>query len=77
LNEAKVYADIILQSSQRQKEKGDKLGNVRIMWHAGVFVQPLLQLKTMSIGYPDSVFVALVNQYAMRVRHIICGLPTL
>jgi len=34
-------------------------------------VQPLLQWKTISIAYGESVFVALVIQHAMRMRHIV------
>ena len=40
-------------------------------------MQPLSQLKTLSIAYPDSVFVAVFIQNSMRMRCIICGLPTL
>jgi hypothetical protein len=45
--------------------------------HSGAFVQPLLQSKTTSIAYPESVCVcvcvcvALDIQHAMRLRHIV------
>jgi hypothetical protein len=42
----------------------------------GTFVQLYLQWKATSITYSESVFVALGNQYAMRMHHIvICNLP--
>ena len=34
-------------------------------------MQPLLQWKTLSIAYGESVFVALVIQHAMRMCHIV------
>jgi hypothetical protein len=38
-------------------------------------VQPALQLKSISITYYDSVFIAVSTQNAMRIRHIVfCGL---
>ena len=41
-------------------------------------MQPLLQLKAISITYSECVFVALVIRHAMCMRHIdICGLPGL
>ena len=39
-------------------------------------MQPLLSWKTVSIIYSECVFVALVTQHAMHMRHIIiCGPP--
>jgi hypothetical protein len=38
-------------------------------------VQPLLQWKAVNITQPVCVFVTLGMQHAMRMRHIICGLP--
>jgi len=45
------------------------------MYHWGVFVQPFLQWKTISITHCECVSVDLVIQHAMRMHHIvICGL---
>jgi len=49
--------------------------NVRTTQHSAVFVQPLLQWKIISITYSECVFVDLVAQHVMDMRHIIiCGL---
>ena len=54
------------------KTASNKAGN----W--GTCIQLYLQWKATSITYSESVFAALVIQYAMRMHHIfICGLPAL
>ena len=65
----------------------NKTGNVRITWHWGAFLRPLLQWKrnTYCVFWVRvrvwcvcvclCVFVALVIQHAIRMRHVvICGL---
>jgi hypothetical protein len=44
--------------------------------HWGALVQKYLQWIAISITYSEIVFVALGNQHAMRMRHVVnCVLP--
>jgi hypothetical protein len=52
----------------------NKIGNVRITEHKGVFWQQLLQWKAISITHSECVFGDVGIRHAMRVRRIVRGL---
>ena len=50
-------------------------GNICIMYHSDQLMQPLLLRQVISITYSVYVFVALVIQHALHMRHTaICDL---
>jgi len=52
-----------------------KEGNIFIMYHSDQLIQALLPRNVLSITYSVCLFVALVIQHAMHMRHtVICDL---